>query len=164
MLFLGVNMKERRYFRKYFIIGLICVLVLASVPIAIGENIVAETNKCDEEKLESSNTFHFSNCLLLVTGNVDIVTGPLVWLLGVYCPLLKRNFNILASNREGESLNVFIFGQGLQLGTYLDQEHIFIDINGARGLLYWAGKSWTNPGSAINLICKVNNLWITTYN
>ena len=157
-------MKMKKTFAKCFIFGIICVLITASLPIAIGENAETKSDYSKEAvEVSSSETFHFSNCFIVVNGNCDTVTGPLVWILGVYCPLMKRNFNILCNNGENESINVYVFGQGLQLGMYRGQEHVIVDINSARGLLYWSAKSITNPGNQISLFCRASGLSITTY-
>jgi len=157
-------MKKKKYCIKFLILGMICILVTASIPIAIGEKAEPKSDGSEEAAdVTSSETFHFSDCFIVVNGNCNTVTGPLIWIFGIYCPLLKRNFNILTNNGENESITVLVFGQGLQLGAYIGQEHISVDINSARGLLYWAGKSVSSPGNRIFLFCRVADIWITTY-
>jgi len=157
-------MKKKKNFVKFLIFGIICILVTASIPIAIGGKAELKSDGSEETaEVTTSETFHFSDCFIVVNGNCNTVTGPLVWIFGIYCPLLKRNFNILTNNGENESITVLVFGQGLQLGAYIGQEHISVDIDGARGILYWAGKAASTPGNRISLFCRVNDIWITTY-
>ena len=157
-------MKRNKNIEKFLIFGMLCILLTASIPIAIGEKAEPKSDGSEEAAdVTSSETFHFSNCFIIVNGNCNTVTGPLVWIFGIYCPLFKRDFNIFTNNGENESINVFVFGQGLQLGVYRSQEHISVDIDGARGILYWAGKAASTPGNRISLFCRVNDIWITTY-
>jgi len=153
----------KRNAKKYLILGIVFILVIASIPVAVGKTASYESNFSGEKNEKYDGTYHYSNCLILLNGNCNVVSGPLVWIFDIYCPLLKRSFNILANNGENESLNVFVFGQGLQLGSFTGQEHIFIDINSARGFLHWTGKATSAPGNKITLFCRANDVLITTY-
>jgi len=157
-------MKKKKNFIKFLILGIICILVTASIPIAIGEKAEPKSDGSEEAAdVTSSETFHFSDCFILVNGNCNTVTGPLIWIFGIYCPLLKKDFNINTNNGEDESITVLVFGQGLQLGAYIGQEYISVDIDGARGILYWADKSVSSPGNRISLFCRAADIRITTY-
>jgi hypothetical protein len=155
---------KRNYINKCLIFLMICVLILSSIPVVLSktQNLNFENVKDNYCEL-SSGSFYFTDCLIVITGNVNNVYGPLVWIFGVYCPLLKRSFRVLANNEEGESLNVIVFGKGVQFGSYLDQEHILVSINSARGFLYWSGKAISNPGNKISLVCRASNVYVITY-
>ena len=92
-------MKRNKNIEKFLIFGMLCILLTASIPIAIGEKAEPKSDGSEEAAdVTSSETFHFSNCFIIVNGNCNTVTGPLVWIFGVYCPLFKRDFNIFTNN------------------------------------------------------------------
>jgi len=146
--------------KKAIVILAICLLMLPSFSVALGEIPNLEENKIKEEnEVEPLDTDTYSNCRILVSGQCDTVLGPLVWLLGFYCPLFKRNFIIRASGGETEKLNVIVFGNG-NFGTYYDLENIQLDIRSASGILFWYGKSILLEGNRIFAFCNAKTIFI----
>lgn len=153
-------MKNKKSYKIVIILLTICLLTIPSVHGALQGNI--SDNRVDEEKSENArDSSHYTNSLILVFGKCDNVQGPLVWLLGFYCPIFKRNFRMIADDERNESLTAMILGPG-QFG-FFSKEQISIDIGGARGVLFYFKKSILVNGNNIIAFCKADNIWINTY-
>jgi hypothetical protein len=136
-------------------------ICLLTIPTVQGvQNYTYKNNEYKDEKTENAGQIeHYKNSIILVIGKCDRIDGPLVWLFGFYCPLLKRNFRIIANGGENERLNAIIIGPG-NFGSYFSQETLTIDIRGARGVLYNFGKSLFVNGNNIIAFCKAENIFI----
>ena len=139
---------------KKLLICVISLLLISAIPIAIGETL---DSNGDYEK-NPVGTDHYSNCFIWVFGKCNTVEGPLVWKLGFYCPIKPRDFLIQASGQGNESLYVIVLAP---LGAYFSIENIHIDIDNAKGLFFWGGKSLFLNSNIIFVICKAENAWIT---
>lgn len=148
-------MKGEKYFKKVIILGVICLLTLASLPIALGD-----TNK-SENKSSTTLDKHFVDCKITVFGKCNTVTGPALWLFGVYCPLLsKKDITIWAQGQENESLTILVRSSNGDTGFYYSYENVKIDLTGATGFLYWGAKSLIFKGRTIFARCTVDDVWI----
>lgn len=157
-------MKKKEWRNQFLIIGAIAILFISSLPVVIGDSQEFITDNFDENKSDNraSSTF-YSNCLIFVSGKCNDVNGPLVWLIGAYCPLFKRTFTIYAKGQGDEALNVFIIGtKPLQIGTFYDYENIRLTITRARGLLYWAEKSIISKSNSLFAFCNAESILVTT--
>jgi hypothetical protein len=154
-------MKNKKSYKLVIILLSLCLLSIPTVHGALQGNI--SKSVVDEEKIENAgDSSYYSNSLILVFGKCDNVVGPLVWLLGFYCPLIKRNFRMFTNDERNETLSAIILGPG-KFGTYLFQENINIDISGARGVLFYFKKSILVNGNNIIAFCKAENIWVNTY-
>ncbi len=153
--------------RKSLIIVIIFISICLLTPLSIQGAPDNKTNLTkkdfdDENNLNSGDVVHYSNCRIIVFGKCNTVRGPLVWLFGFYCPLLPRQFWIEANGDQyNESLNLLVFGGG-NFGTYYDLEQVSIDIRGAKGFLYYFGKSLVVSGNNIFAFCKADDIFINT--
>ena len=151
-------MKGKAYFKKVLIVWAICLLILASIPLALGESTGSEHNSANEDNVNTRDSKHYTNCRILIIGRCNTVTGPLVWLFGFYCPLVERNFGIKANGELGEKLNVFVISP--EFGSFISYEHIDIDIYNAKGDFYWGEKSLIFNGPTLLISCKATDVWI----
>lgn len=157
------NMNITDYIKKMFVFGIVCLLLMVSIPVFTDIISASDSNKSEEYQANSSQiTKFFRNSIIFVSGSCNKVTGPLIWIFGFYCPLLKRSFFIRALGEEGEKLNVVIKGD--EYATYYDIEDINIQIRRANGILFWGGKSLLVDNSRIIALCKAAEVWVTTYN
>ena len=76
--------------KKSLVFGIICVLILVSIP-----TLNAEVD-------------YFQNSMVLIFGKCNTTScGSIWWKFGLYIPVIKRNFFMIASD-ENESINVLI--------------------------------------------------------
>jgi len=151
------------YLKKMFVFGIVCLLLMVSIPVVTNIISASSSNKSKEYQASSTQTTNFfRNSIIFVSGSCNEVTGPLIWIFGLYCPLLKRNFFIRALGEEGEKLNVVIKGD--IYATYYDIEDITIQIRRANGILFWGEKSLLVNNTRIIALCKAVEVWVTTYN
>ena len=144
--------------RRLLILGAILLLVLSSMQAAIGNNI--HSNK---KKIADTGAFeHYTNCVIIMFGRCNEVTGPLLWRLGVYCNLLKRDFTINAKGEFGETINLIIRGSD-NFKFLWGKENIRIELRGASGILFWGEKSIIVDNTLIILRCKAKNVYLTEY-
>lgn len=142
-------------FRKFLIIGAICLLILPSIQVALGDN-------TDNEETYVSNageTDHFTDCIVIIIGKCNTVTGPDLWKFGFYCALAEQNFEIKASGGEGETLHVLI--RNSKFATYFGYENIDIKLEQATGIIFWGGKSILMDNTYIFGRCKAQDAWVT---
>ena len=108
---------QNRMLKKGLVIGVICVLVLVSLP----------TLTADVE--------YYNNSIVLIAGKSNSTYAiSLWWKIGLYIPVVKRHFFIVANGEEGESLNVLIFSRNHGLAAYYDYEDIRIELQRTRGV------------------------------
>jgi len=150
-------MKGKKCLKKIFVIESILLLI---IPLSLADF----GNKSDftEKHVNTTTTTdYFENSVILIIGKCNIVKGPLVWIFGLYIPFFKKSFLIRASGEEGEQLNVFI--RGNHSAGYIDNENILVEFNRAKGILFWGKKSIITDSSRIFVICKAENIYVTTY-
>lgn len=139
---------QNRMLKKGLVIGVICVLVLVSLP----------TLTADVE--------YYNNSIVLITGTSNSTSClGLWWKIGLYIPVVKRHFFIDANGEEGESLNVLILSINHGLAAYYDYEDIRIELQQARGVFYWGGKSLLFNHSEpppVFVLCRAKILYVTT--
>jgi hypothetical protein len=83
----------------------------------------------------------------------------------LYIPVVKRHFFIDANGEEGESLNVLILSINNGLAAYYDYEDIRIELQQARGVFYWGGKSLLFNHSEpppVFVLCRAKISYVTT--
>ena len=149
-------MKKKCYLKKIFVIGII-LLFIPIFPVGLSSNTNIEEKQLSNKTLAN----HYENSIVVIIGKCNIVQGPLVWIFGLYIPLIKRSFLIRANGGEGEQLNVIVRGD--KFATYIDNEDIIVDVNRAHGILFWGQKSLLTNSSRIFVRCKAENIWITAY-
>ena len=119
-----------------------------------------ELNNDIINKQGSTQTYY--NCRIFISGKCNNVMGPLVWLLGFYCPLLKRTFSVNANGQESEVLSVLIIGiNPIQFGVFFDYENIHLFIQRANGVLFWGEKSILFKSNSIYAYCKAKSVTVT---
>ena len=144
--------------RRLLILGAILLLVFSSMQAALGNNI--HSNKT---KIADTGAFeHYTNCVIIMFGKCNEVTGPLLWKLGFYCNLLKRDFTINAKGEFGETINLIIRG-GDNFKFLWGKENIKIELRGATGILFWGEKSIIVDNTQIILRCKAKYVYLTEY-
>ena len=132
--------------KKYVLIIGVCItlIVLPSVTIPIG----------------AVETDYYQDSFFLIIGQWNTVDRPLLWGLGFYIPLLRRNFFIATNNEIGEMISIFVKND--QNAILVSQENASIRMNGARGMFFWGKHSLilTNS-SALFIVGRARDLWIT---
>lgn len=157
-------MKNREWQIQLFVFGAVAILFISSLPFVVADNSNTVNDEVNEKKIvKAGGTTLYTNCMVFVSGKCNSVSGPLVWILGVYCPLLKRTFTIHARGQQSEALDVFILGtKPFQVGTFFDYENIYIRITRGNGLLYWGQKSIVSKSNSLFAFCKADSVLITT--
>ena len=139
---------QNRMLKKGLVIGVICVLILVSVP----------TITADVE--------NYNNSIVLIAGKSNSTSClSLWWRIGLYIPIMKRHFFVAANGEEGESLNVLIFSRNNGIATYYDYEDIRIELQRARGVFYWGEKSLLfnhSEPSPVFVLCRAERAYVTT--
>ena len=139
---------QNRMLKKGLVIGVICVLVLVSLP----------TLTADVE--------YYNNSIVLIAGKSNSTYATsLWWKIGLYIPVVKRRFFIVANGEEGESLNVLIFSRNHGLAAYYDYEDIRIELQRTRGVFYWGGNSLLFNHSTpppVFVLCRAKSVYVTT--
>ena len=156
------NMKINNYREKKLVISAVSLIIIVSIPVFTNTTPASDlynSEECQTSSIKITNFFR--NSIIFVSGSCNRVTGPLMWIFGFYCPLLKRGFLITALGKEGEKINVVIKGE--KYATYYDIENINIQIRRANGILFWGGKSLLVNNTRIFALCKAAEVWITTY-
>ncbi len=110
--------------------------------------------------LAQANTDYFSNSVVIIIGKSNTVTTPALWLFGCKLMLNKRVI-VQANGEEGEIINALIFPS--KLGFYFGYEHIYIQMDGAKGLFFWGEKSFLlqKASPRIFAICKARDIYVT---
>ncbi|UCF13696.1 MAG: hypothetical protein JSW06_05430 [Thermoplasmatales archaeon] len=139
---------ENRMLKKSLVIGVIFAVILVSIP-----TITADTEIFNNSFVLIAGKSNSTNCL------------SLWWRIGLFIPVLKRHFFVVANGEEGESLNVLIFSLNNGLATYYDYEDIRIELTRARGVFYWGGKSLLIDHSEpppVLVLCRTERAYVTT--
>jgi len=150
-------MKIKSHLKKFIVIGAILLIVIPILPAGFSSNTAIEEKQISNKTLSN----HYENSIVVIIGKCNIVQGPLVWIFGLYIPLMKRTFTVKASGGEGEQLNVMVRGD--QFVTHLDNENIEILFSGAKGFLFWGQKSILTNSSRVFVRCKADDIWISIF-
>ena len=107
-----------------------------------------------------ANTDHFTNSVVLVIGKCNTITTPALWLFGFKFVYNKRVI-IQANGGEGEKINALILPS--KIGFYFGHKNMVIQIEGAKGLFFWGGKSLVLQKSSQRIIalCKATDIWVS---
>jgi hypothetical protein len=139
---------KKRMLKKVMVFGAISALIIVSLP------------------SPTADVEYFNNSIVLITGNSNSTSClGLWWKIGLYIPIVKRQFIIEANSEEGESLNVIIMSSNHGLGAYYDYEDIRIELQRARGIFYWGGKSLlfnNNESPSVFVLCRAKMMYVTT--
>jgi len=134
--------------KKSLILGIICGLIVVSFPTITGE------------------IDYYHNSIVLILGKCNITgCGGIWWKFGLYIPMVKRNVFIIANDEKNESINALILSFKDGFGTYINHKDIRIDLQKARGLFYWGGKSILFNHSdppPIFILCRAKTAQIIT--
>lgn len=150
-------MKGKRHLKKILVIGAILLMIIPVLPVGLSSN----TNFEKKQTNLTTATDYFEDSIVLIIGKCNVVQGPLMWIFGLYIPILKKSFLIRASGGEDEQLNVIV--RGSKFAAYIDAENILVEFNGARGILFYGEKSIITNSSRIFARCKAENIFVTTY-
>lgn len=132
--------------KKYFLLTSICIIIIS----LIGAN----------TPVVATETDYYPNSFILVVGACNTVDRPLMWGLGIYIPILRKNFYIATNNQEGEMISIIVKND--QNAFLLSLENASIRMNGARGIYYWAGGSPIIQNSSfIMILGRAKDIWIT---
>jgi hypothetical protein len=142
--------------KRFLTVCTFILLLISTTQIVLGENI--DDNLHNMNKTEINETF--DDCVILIFGTCNEVQGPVIWRLGLYCNLIKRNFVINAKGEIDENINLIIRGGG-SFKFLWGKENIFIRINGANGILFWAEKSIIVDTNHIIARCKADSVYLT---
>ena len=136
-------MQNNILFKIGLAFGIICFLIMMSFPVTVGD------------------TTHYEDCVVLIVGRCNTVTGPILWRHGLFVPKIKRSITIEANGEDGEGISIFI--RNHQIGIYFDNENIKIKLNQVKGVFYWGGKSllFNNDPPLILARCIAEDMWIT---
>jgi hypothetical protein len=134
--------------KKSLVISVICILIVISFP----------TTNADVD--------YFNNSIVVLVGKCNTTgCGGIWWKFGLFVPLVRRNFFVIANNEKNESINVAIYSFQDGFATYIGHKDIIINLNRARGLFYWGGKALlvnhTDP-PPLFIICRAKSVGVTT--
>jgi hypothetical protein len=156
-----VKIKKKEYYRQLLIVTTVMILLLSSITIVVA-NEPGIIKEISDEKETNEKSSVYNNCLVLIFGKCKSVRGPLLWLIGLYYPILKRTFTIQTMNREDEALNVIIFGTNpLQIGTFYDYDSIYIRLTKAKGIFYWGDKSIISKSDSFFVLCRATSAFVS---
>ena len=132
--------------KKYILQLSVCIIIIA----LIGAN----------TPVVAVETDYYRDSFIFVLGACNTVDRPLMWGLGVYIPILRKNFRIATNNQEGEVISVIVINE--HNAFLLSLESASIQMNGARGIYYWAGGSpFIENSSFIMILGRASYISIT---
>lgn len=142
--------------KKFLIFVAILLLVLPSMQVVFGNNIDSQ-----EVKIANAGSYeHYTNCVIIILGKCNEVSGPLLWKFGFYCNIFKRDFTINAKGEDGEIIHLIIRGSD-NFKFLWGKENINIELKGATGFLFWGGKSIIMDSPHIIARCKAKSIYLT---
>ncbi len=102
---------------------------------------------------------YYQNSFVLVVGSCETVDCPILWKLGLFIPLLKKNFFVATTNQPGEMINIIVKNE--QTAFLFSEANASIRMNNARGVYYWAGNSPVIQNSSLLFIFgRAQDIWI----
>ena len=110
--------------------------------------------------IAQADTDHFSDSVALIVGNCNTVSKTGLWIFGLTY-IHNKEVTIQAQGEDGEKIHVLIFPPNFAF--YFSQENIKIQMDNAKGILFWAEKSlfFNNSSQRIFAICKAGDIWVT---
>ena len=137
-------MKKKYLFGKGLAIGIVFLLIFLSSPIT------------------SAETDIFDDKLVIIAGKCNTVYRPLLWGLGLYIPILKRDITIVSNGEEGETISIFVAPPGM--AVYYSKKNVRISLQNARGIFFWSEKSllFNSTPPFLLITCKAEKIMITT--
>ncbi len=142
--------------KRFLIIGTIFLLILSTIQVVLGNNL--DTN--EPKIINAENNESFNDCIIIIFGKCNDVTGPFLWKFGLYCNFFKKDFTIDAKGEIDETINIIIRGGG-NFKFLWGKENINIKLNGATGILFWGGKSIIVESNHIIARCQADNAYLT---
>ncbi len=129
-------------FRKGLAVGVICLLMLVTIPIA------------------QADTDHYSDSVVLIVGKCNTVSTTGLWLFGLTY-IHKKEVTIQAQGEDGETIHVLIFPP--KFAFHFSLENVEIQMEGVKGIFFWGGKSllFNNASQRVFAICKAGDIWVT---
>ena len=129
-------------FRKGLAVGVICLLMLVTIPIA------------------QADTDHYSDSVVLIVGKCNTVSTTGLWLFGLTY-IHKKEVTIQAKGEDGETIHVLIFPP--KFAFHFSLENVEIQMEGVKGIFIWGGKSllFNNASQRVFAICKAVDIWVT---
>lgn len=116
----GLIMKRKKYLGKGLVIGTICLLMLVSVPIVLGEQ------------------YTYNDAKGFIVGRCNTVDHNGLWLLG-FTYLHKRDVTIQLTDQDGEFLVVGIGSP--KIGFHFNNVNMKVKLYNVQGFFFWGGKS-----------------------
>lgn len=139
---------QNSLWRKSVVVCIICLFILVSIPST------------------HADTKYYNNSIVIIAGKSNTTYAKCWWWkIGLYIPIIKRRFYVIANGEQGESLTALVFSRNSQFGVYIDNEDINIDLRNARGVFYWGGKSLLFNHSEpppVFVLCRAKNVYVTT--
>ena len=129
-------------FRKGLAVGVICLLMLVTIPIA------------------QADTDLYSDSVVLIVGKCNTVSTTGLWLFGLTY-IHKKEVTIQAQGEDGETIHVLIFPP--KFAFHFSLENVEIQMEGVKGIFFWGGKSllFNNASQRVFAICKAVDIWVT---
>jgi hypothetical protein len=130
----------------YSMVGLtaaiFCLLLLNSLPVVHAE------------------TDHFTNSMVLIIGRSNSVSSPALWLFG-FKFIYNKQVIFQATGEPGEKISVPILPS--KIGFYFGHENIYIQMEKAKGLLFWGEKSlfFQNDPPRIFAFCTAADILVS---
>jgi hypothetical protein len=140
---------------RILMIGAILLLLLSSIQVVLGENI----DTIEPKIITTENNERFNDCIILIFGKCNDVSGPLLWKLGLYCNFIRKDFTINANGEIDENINIIIRGGG-SFKFLWGKENIKINLNRATGILFWGGKSVIVESNHIIARCQADSAYL----
>jgi hypothetical protein len=105
-------------------------------------------------------TDYYTDSLIMIIGQCNTVDKPLMWGIGLFIPILRKNFYIATNNQEGEMISIIVKND--QNAFLISQESASIQMNGARGIYYWGKSSLLlNNSTFLFVLGRASDIWIT---
>ena len=146
----GINL------RRFSITLTVFLLIINSIQVVVGIN----TDNKESKIINAGFTDNFPDCIIIVFGKCNDVTGPILWKFGLYCNFFKKDFTINAKGEESETINIMIRGGG-SFKFLWGKETINIQLKGATGILFWGAKSIIVESPHIIARCQAENVYLT---
>jgi hypothetical protein len=103
---------------------------------------------------------YFTDSVVLIMGKCESVQTPVLWLFG-FKVILNREIIIQANGGADEKLTTLILPS--KIGFYFGQEHMTVQLQGAKGLFFRGEKSFLfqNTPQMFFALCKATDIWVT---
>lgn len=129
-------MKRIKFFGKGLVIGIICLLMLVSVPIVLGEQ------------------YTYDDAKGFIVGKCNSVENEGLWTFG-FTFLYNRDVTMQLNDLDGERLQVFIYTP--KIGWHFNNVNMKVRLINARGLFFWGGKSLLFKNEPFQVFAWITN-------